>query len=102
VWWVWVGGATAFGSLILLDGSGTIEKPVSIRQDYTDVGPIDFNPFVVCIKATLMHLTRIWPAITPKWNFTRFSHENAIFIAQTEIVWLHDIEGDVPDRVSDT
>jgi hypothetical protein len=33
-------GATAFGSLILLDGSGTIEKPVSIRPNYTDVGPI--------------------------------------------------------------
>jgi hypothetical protein len=61
-----------------------------------------------------MHLTRIWPAIPPKWNFTHFSRraaavefyssrpflpsvndildiaaneskENAIFIAQTEI-----------------
>jgi hypothetical protein len=29
------------------------------------------------LKATLMHLTRIWPAILPKWNFTRFSRRAA-------------------------
>jgi hypothetical protein len=28
---------------------------------------------------------------TPKLNFNGFSHENAIFIAQTEIVWFDDL-----------
>jgi hypothetical protein len=52
-----------------------------------------------------MHLTRIWPVIPPKWNFTRFSRRAAAFdradrnsLAGQSLIR----EGDVPHNVSDT